>query len=147
MVLAAIVGLLLVGLVMGTFFWSRHRQPTWKMTSDYPLIAGRWKEWDGIFLTIRQYGSHVVADCEYQQPEVVVRWHADGKITRDGQVSMNLVHTHPHSPDKWLPQTRTAVLNPDGKALEGYAVFEGGGHKFTWKLVEPREVEQKELSR
>ena len=55
------------------------------------------------------------------------------------------VHTQPHPPDKWLPQTRTAVLNLHGKVLEGYAVFEGGGHKFTWKLVEPREAEEKEL--
>jgi hypothetical protein len=58
---------------------------------------------------------------------------------------MSLVHTHPHPPDQWLPQTRTAVLNLHGKVLEGYAAFEGGGHKFTWRLTEPREAEGKEL--
>ena len=50
------------------------------------------------------------------------------------------------SPDKWLPQARTVVLNPDDKVLEGYAVFQGAGHKFTLKLVQPREAEEKELS-
>ena len=40
---------------------------------------------------------------------------------------MSLVHTQPHPPDKWLPQTRTAVLGLHGKSLEGYAAFEGGG--------------------
>ena len=60
---------------------------------------------------------------------------------------MSLVHTQPHPPDKWLPQTRTAVLGLHGKSLEGYAAFEGGGHKFTWRLVEPRSAEEKESSR
>jgi hypothetical protein len=60
---------------------------------------------------------------------------------------MSLVYTQPHPPDKWLPQSRTAVLGLHGKSLEGYAVDEGGGQKFTWKLLEPKEAEEGELSK
>jgi hypothetical protein len=58
----------------------------------------------------------------------------------------SLVHTHPHPPDQWLPQVRTADLDADGKSLKGHASFEGGGHESTWRLVEPRSAEEKELN-
>ena len=74
-------------------------------------------------------------------------WRAKGKIGKSGHLTMNLVHTQPHPPDKWLPQTRTADLDTEGKSLKGYAAFEGGGHKFNWNLREPREAEEKELSK
>ena len=56
---------------------------------------------------------------------------------------MSLVYTHPHPPDLWKPQSLSAVLSPSGKSLEGYAVYDGGGHKFTWKLIEPGPAEEK----
>jgi hypothetical protein len=42
--------------------------------------------------------------------------------------------------------TRTAVLEPDGKTVHGYAAWEGGGQEFTWDLRELQEAEEKELS-
>ena len=113
---------------------------TWPVTGEYPLIAGIWSvvENKGTLVTIVQNGGDFVATASYKSGEETVSWRAEGKISRSGHITMSLVHTHPHPPDKWLPQTRTAVLNPNGRALEGYAVFEGGGHKFTWKLVKPR---------
>ena len=70
---------------------------------------------------------------------------AEGKISKSGHITAKLVHTHEHAPDQWLPQTRTAVLEPDGKSVHGYAAWDGGGHEFTWRLREPREAEEKEL--
>ena len=96
-------------------------------------------------VTVVQHGGDFVATASYKSGDLTVSWCAEGKISRSGHITMSLVHTHPHPPDQWLPQTRTAVLNLHGKVLEGYAAFEGGGHKFTWRLTEPREAEGKEL--
>jgi len=122
-------------------------KPTWRTTSEYPLIAGVWTivQNKGTLVTVVQHGGDFVATASYKSGKETVSWRAEGRISRSGHLTMSFVHTQPHPPDKWLPQTRTAVLNPNGKALEGYAVFEGGGHKFTWKLVEPRSAEEKEL--
>ena len=125
-------------------------KPTWRTTGEYPLIAGRVVRCGrnkGMFVTVVQHGGDFVATTSYKSGDETVSWRAEGKISRSGHVTMSLVHTQPHPPDKWLPQTRTAVLDPHGKSLEGYAAFEGGGHKFTWRLVEPREAEKKELSK
>jgi hypothetical protein len=121
-------------------------KPTWRMTDEYPLIAGVWSvvENKGTLVTIVQHGGDFVATASYKSGEETVSWRAEGRISKSGHLTMSFVHTQPHPPDKWLPQTRTAVLNPHGKFMEGYAVFEGGGHKFTWKLVEPRAAEEKE---
>jgi hypothetical protein len=91
-------------------------------------------------------GGDFVATASYKSGNETVSWRAEGKISRSGHITMSLVHTHPHPPDKWLPQTRTAVLGLHGKSLEGYAVFEGGGQKFTWKLAEPRDADTKDLA-
>ena len=122
-------------------------KPTWRMTGEYPLIAGTWSvvENKGTLVTIVQHGGDFVATASYKSGEEAVSWRAEGRIGRSGHITMSFVHTQPHPPDKWLPQTRTAVLNLNGNFLEGYAAFEGGGHKFNWKLVEPREAEEKEL--
>jgi hypothetical protein len=122
-------------------------KPTWRTTGEYPLIAGVWSivQNKGTLVTITQHGGDFVATASYKSGEETVNWRAEGRISRSGHITMSLVHTHPHPPDKWLPQTRTAVLGLHGKSLEGYAAFEGGGHKFTWKLVEPRSAEEKEL--
>ena len=111
-------------------------KPTWRMTGEYPLIAGVWSvvENKGTLVTIVQHGGEFVATASYKSGEETVSWRAEGRISRSGHITMSLVHTQPHPPDKWLPQTRTAVLGLHGKSLEGYAAFEGGGHKFTWKL-------------
>ena len=121
-------------------------KPTWRTTGDYPLLAGVWSVEDKeMRVTIVQRGGDFVATASYISGEETVSWRAEGKISRSGHLTMSLIHTQPHSPDKWLPQTRTAVLSPDGKALEGFAISEGGGHKFTWTLAEPRKAEEKEL--
>jgi serine/threonine protein kinase len=114
--------------------------PTWRTTGEYPLIAGVWSvvENQGTLVTIVQHGGDFIATAFYQSGMETVSWRAKGKISRSGHITMSLVHTQPHPPDKWLPQTRTAVLGLHGKSLEGYAAFQGGGHKFTWKLVEAR---------
>jgi hypothetical protein len=124
-------------------------KPTWRMTGEYPLIAGVWSvvENKGTLVTIVQHGGDFVATASYKSGDETVSWRAEGTISRKGHITMSLVHTHPHPPDKWLPQTRTAVLGLHGRSLEGYAAFEGGGHKFTWKLVELREAEEKEFPR
>ena len=120
---------------------------TWRMTSDYPLIAGTWsvKENKGKLVTIVQHDGEFIATASYKSGEEAVSWRADGRISKSGHITMSFVHTQPHPPDKWLPQTRTAVLSLNGKSLEGYAAFEGGGHKFTWNLVEPKGAEGKEM--
>ncbi len=123
---------------------------TWRTTGEgYPLIAGRWCEWQekGLFVDVRQYGGEFVATATYKDGDVQASWRAEGKISKHGHVTAKLVHTHQHAPDEWLPQTRTAVLEPDGKSVHGYAAWEGGGHEFTWDLREPREAEEKELPR
>jgi serine/threonine protein kinase len=122
-------------------------KPTWRTTGEYPLIAGVWSivQNKGTLVTITQHGGDFVATASYKSVAETVSWRAEGRISRSGHITMSLVHTHPHPPDKWLPQTRTAVLGLHGKSLEGYAAFEGGGHKFTWKLVEPRSADEKEL--
>jgi serine/threonine protein kinase len=122
-------------------------KPTWRMTGEYPLIAGVWSivENKGTLVTIVQHGGDFVATASYQSGEETVSWRAEGRISRSGHLTMSFVHTQPHPPDRWLPQTRTAVLNLNGNFLEGYAAFEGGGHKFNWKLVELRPAEEKEI--
>ena len=124
-------------------------KPTWRTTGEYPLIAGVWSivQNKGTLVTIVQHGGDFVATASYKSGEEAVSWRAEGRISHSGHITMSFVHTQPHPPDKWLPQTRTAVLSLNGKALEGYAAYEGGGHKFTWRLVEAREAEAKELSK
>ena len=104
--------------------------PTWRTTGEYPLIAGVWSvvENQGTLVTIVQHGGDFIATAFYQSGMETVSWRAKGKISRSGHITMSLVHTQPHPPDKWLPQTRTAVLGLHGKSLEGYAAFKGGGH-------------------
>ena len=123
--------------------------PTWRTTGEYPLIAGVWSvvENQGTLVTIVQHGGDFIATAFYQSGMETVSWRAKGKISRSGHITMSLVHTQPHPPDKWLPQTRTAVLGLHGKSLEGYAAFKGGGHKFTWKLVEARPRNRREACR
>jgi serine/threonine protein kinase len=124
-------------------------KPSWRTTGEYPLIAGVWSivQNKGTLVTITQHGSDFVATASYKSGEETVSWRAEGRISKSGHITMRLVHTHSHPPDKWLPQTRTAVLGLHGKSLEGYVAFEGGGHKFTWRLVEPRAADEKESSR
>ena len=123
-------------------------KPTWRTTGEYPLIAGVWSivGSKGRLVTVVQHGSDFVAVTSYKSEDETVSWRAEGKIGKSGRITMNLVHTHPHPPDQWLSQTRTADLELHGKSLEGYAAFEGGGHDFAWRLVEPREAEEKDLS-
>ena len=47
-------------------------KPTWRMTDEYPLIAGRWCEWEekGLFVDVRQHGGEFVATATYKDGDV-----------------------------------------------------------------------------
>jgi serine/threonine protein kinase len=120
-------------------------KPTWRTIGEYPLITGVWSvsEIKGAQVTIVQHGGDFVATSSYPWGDLTVSWRAEGRIGRSGHLRMSLVYTHPHPPDLWKAQSLSAVLSPSGKSLEGYAVYDGGGHRFTWKLIEPGPAEEK----
>ena len=122
-------------------------KPTWRTTGEYPLIAGHWceSEGEGLFVDVRQHGDEFAATATYRHEGETVSWRMEGKIDRNGHLTAKLVHVQPHPPDKWLPQTRTAILEPDGKSVHGYGAWEGGGCQFDWQLREPRGADEKEL--
>ena len=110
---------------------------SWRMTGEYPLIAGRWAEAEkkGIFVTVQQHGNKFVADCTYKTDKgVEVHWRANGTISKNGEITARVVHTRPVG---FKPQTRTGTLDQDGNTLHGHAAWDNGGHDFTWKLKEP----------
>ena len=107
----------------------------WQMTGNYPLIAGTWQEWDGIFVHVAQHNDKFVAHCTYKNDGgVEVHWRAEGTIFENGDIKASLVHSRP---DGYKSQTRTAKLDPDGKTITGHATWDDGGHDFTWTLKEP----------
>jgi len=124
-------------------------KPTWRTTGEYPLIAGRWSEWEekGMFVDVRQHGSEFVATMTYKEGYQTVTWRMEGKISKSGHITASLVHTQPHPRNKYLPQTRTAVLEPDGKSVHGYAAWQGGGAQFNWDLRKSGEADEQELPR
>ncbi len=151
---AILAGLLAIGLG-GAAIWihslrqqepaggpSSHIVPTWRMTGDFPNIAGEWKERDGIFLNITQEGERFTADCTYGQPGVTVHWQADGLISRDGRITAQLVHTDPPRPQGAKPQLCTAQLEPEGRVIRGRAAWTHGGEDFVWRLQEPKKDRQ-----
>ena len=127
--LTCLVGLLLLSAS------SSAAEPAGRRTGKYPLIAGVWQEWDGIFVNIAQHHEKFVATCTYRNDDnVEVHWRAEGTISEDGDITASLVHTRP---DGYKSQTRTAKLDPDGKTIRGHAAWDDGGHDFTWTLKEP----------
>ncbi|HZZ73068.1 MAG TPA: serine/threonine-protein kinase [Pirellulales bacterium] len=140
---ALVAGVVLLALLpLG--FWLQHLlfvatdHAAWRQVGKIPVIAGVWKQWDGIFLTITQQGENFQADCEFGQPGVQVRWRAAGKITPDGRMEAALIHTEPPRPEPAKPQICTAILQPDGTTIRGHAAWTTGGGDFTWRLNEPR---------
>jgi len=136
---ALFAALLIIAVVIAgaaiKFLWpSSPVQQTWRMTGENPLVAGIWKQWDGIVLDITQQGDHISADCTYGQPDVTVHWRADGTISRDGKITAQLVHTDPPRPEPSKPQVCTAQLQPDGSTIRGRAAWTNGGDDFTWRL-------------
>ena len=112
-------------------------KPTWRTTGEYPLIAGRWCEWEerGVFVDVRQYGDEFVATTTYKEGDEEGELAMDGRISKSGHLTAKLVHVQPHPPDKWLPQTRTAILEPDGKSVHGYADWGSGGSRVQLGLA------------
>ena len=88
--------------------------------------------------TVIQHGGEFVATASYQSGGETVSWRAEGRISHSGHITMHLVHTHAHRPGPWPPQSCTAVLDPNGKSLEGYATQEGSEQKLAWTLREPQ---------
>ena len=103
----------------------------WQMTGEYPLIAGRWAEAEkkDIFVTIQQDGNKLVINCTYQKKGIEVRWRADGTISKDGELTANLVHI---TPKGYKSQKRTGKLDPDGRTIRGHATWDNGAHDFVW---------------
>ena len=135
------IGLLLIGLgiaaVLTRPLWqAAPAARTWRMAGDYPVIAGVWKQWDGISLVITQHGEQFSAECSFGQPGVNIHWKADGTISRDGRITAQLVHTDPPRPTPSKPQICTAQLQPDGQTIRGRAAWTNGGEDFTWRLQE-----------
>jgi hypothetical protein len=133
------IGLLLVGLGIAAILtrplWlGSPASRTWRMAGDYPVIAGQWKQWDGILLNITQQGEKFSAECTYGQPGLTVRWQADGTISRDGKITAQLVHTDPPRPTPAKPEICTAQLQPDGQTIRGRAAWTNGGEDFIWRL-------------
>ena len=136
LVLAVLIGAAAVWI--GSMLNNSAANRSWRMVGDVPVIAGRWKEWDGIYLNITQTGEHFSADCQYGQPGVTVHWQADGTISRDGKIVAELVHTDPPRPKSSKAQTCTAQLEPDGRTIRGRAAWAHGGEDFTWRLQESK---------
>jgi hypothetical protein len=117
---------------------SRAGTSSWRMTGEYPLIAGRWAEAEkkGIFVTVQQDDNKFVANCTYKNPEgVEVHWCANGTIAKDGEITARLVHTRPQG---LASQTRTGKLDDDGKTLHLHAKLDNGDQQdLTWTLKEP----------
>jgi hypothetical protein len=110
-------------------------EPAGRRAGKYPLIAGTWQEWDGIFVHVAQHQDRFVATCTYRNDDnAEVHWRTEGTISEDGDITANLVHTRP---DSYKPQTRTAKLDAEGKTIAGHAAWDDGGHDFTWTLKEP----------
>ena len=117
----------------------RPRESTWRTTeAGYPLIAGVWQQAaPHRRITFSQRNAQFTATLAYQHEKAgEIRWQAEGKITRDGQIAARLVHTK--APSTFKDQTRIALLSPDGKTMRGQAILDGGGHgDFVWTLHTP----------
>jgi serine/threonine protein kinase len=137
-----LLGLAAGGLLVKSAWHTSPVSRTWRMIEDKPLIAGVWKEWDGIVLNITQNGEHISADCTYGQPDVTVHWRADGTISPDGKITAQLVHTDPPRTAPAKPQFCTAQLQPDGQTIRGHAAWTNGGDDFTWRLQEPTAADE-----
>jgi hypothetical protein len=116
---------------------------TWRMAGEYPLIAGKWAEWEegGIFVTIQQTNGKFVTNCTYNNDQgVEVHWRAIGTISKDGEITANLDHT---KPEGYASQVRTGKLDLDGNTIHGHANWDGGEHDFAWTLKEPHDAAPK----
>lgn len=123
-------------------------KPSWRTEGEFPLIAGVWSltEHPETPINIVQHGNEFIATASYNSKDEAVSWRAQGRISRSGHLTMTFAYTHPNPSEKRQPQTRTAVLNLDGKSVEGYAASKDDGRVFTWKLVEPRAATERGLS-
>jgi serine/threonine protein kinase len=137
MIVLLVLCLGVAGILVSSAWHNSSTSQTWRMNGDYPLIAGKWKEWDGIFLDITQHGERFSADCTYGQPGVTVHWQADGTISHEGKITAQLVHTDPPRTAPVKPETCTAQLQPDGQTIRGRAAWTNGGEDFIWRLQEP----------
>jgi hypothetical protein len=146
--IAVVVGLIILALGITGMMMMKSASPisnvspTWRMTGQSPLIAGVWKQWDGIVLKITQVGAHFSADCTFGQPDVTVHWRADGTIASDGKITAQLVHTDPPRPQPAKPEICTAQLQPDGSTIRGRAAWTNGGDDFIWRLQTPESADQ-----
>jgi hypothetical protein len=124
---------------------SEKSHPSWKLTSGgYPLIAGVWHHTHGPRydeVRISQQEEAVTAECAYHHPKFgEIRWVINGTISKDGRISGTFRNTvYPPDQPSWLvEQKRIAVLNYDGRAIQGFFSWDFGGkhhdHYFAWGI-------------
>ena len=96
----------------------------WRMTGEYPLIAGKWQK-GAVKITVQQNGNKFVANVTFKDKKGVERhWREEGTISNDGEITTS---------DK--SQTlRTGKVDPDGKTIHGR---NKNGQDFAWELSEP----------
>ena len=123
-------------------------KPTWRTTGEYPLIAGVWCECgeEGTLVTIVQHGGDFVATASYKAGEETVSWRAEGKISKSGHITTE-PRPHPAPPARQVaaadPHCRPGAARQVGRGL---CRLRGRRLAVHWKLGEPREAEEKELS-
>ena len=106
--------------------------PSWRMTGDYPLIAGTWYEWEGCKVTITQDGEKFRADGTFTgEDNRENHFFVEGVISKDGRITSKLVYDKPES----LTKDFVVKLDPDGKVIRGRTDGD-----FTWTLKEPGEA-------
>ena len=110
-------------------------KPTWRMTGEYPLIAGVWSivENKGTLVTIVQHGGDFVATASYKSGEETVSWRAEGTDQPErahhhelrphpAPSARQMAAADPHcrpgasrqSPSKATPPSRAAVTSSRG---------------------------------
>ncbi|MCP4185149.1 MAG: hypothetical protein GY761_17870 [Hyphomicrobiales bacterium] len=110
------------------------RQAKQNELTGLPQIAGNWQEAEGINVAITQNEGSLRVECEYKHPESpngLVRWTADGTISKTGFIQLDVLHTQ--KPDFYaVKQDRKGNLNRAGNVINGTATWTGGSADFVW---------------
>jgi len=110
------------------------RETTWRTTeTGHPLIAGVWRWGPHARIVLSQQNGQYTATTVFREEKAgEIRWRVEGRITVDGHITARLIHTK--APPGRKDQVHVALLSPDGKAIRGRCVWDGGGADFVWVL-------------